>query len=95
MTFYYLYQKYKRMNITIWEELLTAPTKTPLLIFINTVLMCLMYIGAFLGKVVSSITAVDAYANSSHTVVPAAAIYPEIFFPFKPAYMSISSTCIC
>ena len=92
MTFYYAYKKYKELNISIWDELFKSPTKIPLLIFINTLVMCLQYIGAFLGKVVSSITAVDAYRNSDHTSTSVGDVaYPEIFFPFQPAYMSITS----
>lgn len=79
------------MRVSITHELWYAPTMVPLLIFLNTVTMCFMYIGAFLGKVVSSVTAVDAYRASSHTPALGVAVYPEIFFPFKPAYMSISS----
>lgn len=93
MTFYYLYQKYKALNVSILGELRNAPSKYPSLIFGNTLLMMIMYIGAFIGKVVSSTTAVDAYADGLHSPTLGRAVYPEIFFPFKPAYMSISSMC--
>lgn len=93
ITFFYLYQKYKALGISITKELFEAKSKYPLLITANTVMMMFMYIGAFLGKVVSSTTAVDAYADGAHTPTPGSTVYPEIYFPFAPAYMSVSSMC--
>lgn len=66
-------------------------------IFINTCLMCVCYFGAFLGRIITSFNTVNCFhdydVNLDDITQGDGNIiwYPDIFFPFCPAVISIDS----
>ncbi len=59
-----------------------------------TVIMCLTYIGAFIGKLVTSLTSIDAllaYDTQLSDLQPSELYFPSVFYPFKAGAVNISS----
>jgi hypothetical protein len=91
LAFSFGWQKFKSMRMSDWHYLWGSGSKYTYLVIINTLLCCFCFIGAFLGKVVSAVTSVDAIHASPHNPSFTAVVYPAIFFPFKGA--TITATC--
>ena len=91
LAFSFGWQKFKSMKMSDWHYLWGSATKYTYLVIINTLLCCFCFIGAFLGKVVSAVTSVDAIHASPHNPSFTAVVYPAILFPFKGA--TITATC--
>ena len=84
------YAEYTRQKTRQKNQTDAPQPKGALAVLIVTIMMFLCYLGAFLGKLTSSITSVDCYRNyqSSPTDVTQ---YPDIYFPFAPGYISVAS----
>ncbi len=90
LTILFLWKRYKSMKISLLEEIKNRVTWVDKLILVNLLAMCICFVGALLGKISSSVTSIDAYRNSPHDPSQTMVTYPEIFFAFKGATITIS-----
>lgn len=92
------YKKYQQDKLVAARR--THPEETPTLsiaILINTCFMCLCYVGAFLGKIITSFNSIECFTDynvqldqivrgDENTIW-----YPDVYFPFGPATITLAS----